>query len=94
MKLNSKKTLIGVGIAGTGIIFLTGCGFQKYTEPFKDAPTSGHDGTPAEVIEMPDGFSNLSTKCVGGIRYTVIYHGDNKYGSVSVVPGPNNGCQP
>ena len=35
---------------------------------------------------MPDGFSNAATKCDHGNRVYVIYHGDNPYGTISVVP--------
>lgn len=35
---------------------------------------------------MSDGFSNLGTKCDHGNRVYVVYHGDNPYGSVAVVP--------
>ena len=72
-------------------VALPGCS-QKYQEPFKDAPQDGkHDSTPAKIIEMPDGFSNLASKCVGGVRYTVAYHGDHPYGAVNTLGG-DNGC--
>jgi hypothetical protein len=71
-------------IAGIGILALAGCS-SKYTEPFKDAPrTQESNNDPAQVIRMPDGFSNLSSKCDGPNRVYVIYHGDNAYGSIAV----------
>lgn len=35
---------------------------------------------------MPDGFSNWASKCDGPNRVYTIYHGDQKYGSIAVVP--------
>lgn len=63
---------------------------DKLVEPFQDAPRSGKDSnSPADVVTMPDGFSNLATKCgPGGLRYTVAYHGDLPYGSIAVTPDP------
>lgn len=93
--MNVKQAaFVGAGCAlaaVTASMLLSSCS-QKAQEPFRDAGTSGHDSGKALVIEMPDGFSNLATKCVNGIRYTVTYHGDHAYGAVSVTGGPNNGC--
>lgn len=61
----------------------------KATEPFKDAERADTHNNPADVVTMPDGFSNISTKCVDGIRYSVLYHADNPYGSLSTVVDPN-----
>jgi hypothetical protein len=64
---------------------LAGC--SKFTEPFKDAPRSGVDnGQPADLIRMPDGFSNAATKCDHGNRIYVSYHGDSAYAAIAVVP--------
>jgi hypothetical protein len=66
------------------VILLGGC--AKLTEPFKDAPrTSVTNDQPADTVTMPDGFSNLATKCDHGNRVYVAYHGDNKYASIFVV---------
>jgi hypothetical protein len=94
----SKSVNIPIAIVATvttalltaGVV--SSCG-AKGQEPYKDAPVQGtHDRGAAKIIEMPDGFSNLATKCVGGVRYTVIYKGDDNRGSVSMLAGPNNGC--
>lgn len=83
-----------VALAGVGLLALSACGLggDKANEPFKDAGRAGSDGSPAVVIYMPDGFSNLATKCVHGVRYTVAYHGDSAYGAVTTLGGPGNGC--
>lgn len=72
--------------AVAGLALIAGCS-GKYAEPFKDAPRSGTDnGSPADVIRFPDGFSNASTKCDHGNRIYVAYHGDHAYAAVAVVP--------
>lgn len=86
--MKTTKTRAAVAAAGlaVGALLLTGC-MDKYTEPYKDAPRSHQDdGTPADLIRMPDGFSNIATKCVNGDRYSVIYHGDHPYGALQVTP--------
>ncbi|MFE1192880.1 hypothetical protein ACFW6E_08775 [Streptomyces olivaceoviridis] len=71
--------------AVAAVSLLAGC--SKFTEPFKDAPRSGHDnGSPADLIRMPDGFSNAATKCDHGNRVYIAYHGDSKYAAIAVVP--------
>ncbi|MDQ0376523.1 hypothetical protein [Amycolatopsis thermophila] len=83
-----KRTLALAAALAAVVATTTACDFtDKITEPFNDAPRSQFtDSSPADIITMPDGFSNLATKCVRGNRYTVAYHGDASYGSISVVP--------
>ncbi|MGW1498979.1 hypothetical protein ACWCQW_10475 [Streptomyces mirabilis] len=70
-----------------GLGLLAGCN-DKASEPFKDARRSGHDnGAPADLIRMPDGFSNAATKCDHGNRIYIAYHGDSAYASIAVVSG-------
>jgi hypothetical protein len=70
---------------------LTGCS-EKAREPFHDADRGKQtNDSPADVIEMPDGFNNLATKCDNGNRIYVTFHGDSPYGSVAVVPNAE-GC--
>ncbi|PAZ15771.1 hypothetical protein CLM62_12110 [Streptomyces sp. SA15] len=60
--------------------FLVGCSQEYDDERGKgDAPVKGRKGddTPAEVYNMPDGFGNLATKCVGhGFRAYVTTNAD------------------
>lgn len=75
---------VGVLIATVILLFaLAGCG--KTAEPFNDAPVSGENTGPAEKINMPDGFSNVSTKCDHGNRIYVAFHGDSAYAAIAVV---------
>ena len=85
-KMNKK--IAGMVAAGAVVLGMGLGGCSKFTEPFKDAPTAGHNNAPALIIEMPDGFSNVATKCVGDIRYTVTYHNDKPYGAVTTVVDP------
>lgn len=81
-----------VAVVAFAALLLGGCS-QKGREPFRDAPQDGrHDNNPAKIIEMPDGFSNLATKCVDGVRYTVAFKGDLNRAALSTLGG-DNGCQ-
>lgn len=74
--------------AGLAFVLVAASGCAKMSEPFNDAPRSGaeHSG-PADIITMPDGFSNLATKCgPGGMRYTVAFHLDSPYAAIAVTP--------
>lgn len=70
-------------------LVLSGCSEEQN----RDAPRESVDDTsPAKVIQMPDGFSNIATKCIPGthIRIASIYHWSNSetgasYGAVSMV---------
>lgn len=97
MQINVKRGyVIAAGLVTAMLLTASSC--DKFSEPFKDAPRGETDGGAAEVVEMPDGFSNLATKCLtvhgerNGIRVTVAYHGDNKYAAVSTVVDPS--CNP
>lgn len=77
---------IAIGIAVVGVLALSGCG--KIIESTNDSPVTGKDDlTPAEIIAMPDGFSNVSTKCDRhGNRIYTAFHGTNAAAAIFVVP--------
>lgn len=84
MKSTRRRATAAALAAVAAFALLTSC--SKWSEPFKDAPRSGHDnGSPADLIRMPDGFSNAATKCDHGNRIYVAYHGDSKYAAIAVV---------
>jgi hypothetical protein len=87
-RIARRISLLAVGLVA--MFTLTGCfGAAKITEPFNDAQRAKEFSGPADVITMPDGFSNLATKCgPGGNRYTVAFHSDSPYAAVSVVADP------
>jgi hypothetical protein len=86
-----------LGTAGVLIIlaaflalFLASCGSGTNNEVYSDAEVGDRDTAPAKVIEMPDGFSNVATKCVDGNQVYVIFRAKGttgNFGSVAVVPG-------
>lgn len=65
-------------------VLLAGC--AKATEPFHDAPRAATNTAPADIVTMPDGFSNVAAKCDGPNRVYVVFHGDSAYGTVAVAP--------
>lgn len=78
--------IAGLSLLVVALLLLTGCGVDKANEPFKDAKRGNTNSSPADTIEMPDGFSNVATKCDHGNRIYVIFKSDSSYGSVAVVP--------
>lgn len=88
-----KGPLIALAVM-TIVIFLlvAACGGGKYSEQFNDAERSDQtNSSPADVITFPDGFSNVATKCDNGNRVYVLFHEDQPYGGLSVVPNAR-GC--
>jgi hypothetical protein len=82
--MTKNKVIFAVG--GVLIVGLMGCS-DKAKERFNDAPRSDvTNDSKADVISMPDGFSNMATKCDHGNRVYVVFHGDSNYGAVGVVP--------
>jgi PBP1b-binding outer membrane lipoprotein LpoB len=64
---------------------VAGCS-NKAQQAYNDAPrTATQNDGPAQVVTMPDGFSNVASKCDGPNRVYVLFHSDGSYGSVSVV---------
>ncbi|WAZ20227.1 hypothetical protein STRCI_001328 [Streptomyces cinnabarinus] len=85
MRTIRARAAVTAVIAAVTLAVLAGCS-AKGTEPFKDAPRSGKDnGTAADLIRFPDGFSNAATKCDHGNRLYSAYHGDSPYAAIAVV---------
>jgi hypothetical protein len=83
--MSKKKVALIVAAAA---LFGGACntGFQKITERFKDAPRGEVNNGPADIVTMPDGFSNVAAKCDGTNRVYVVFHSNSAYGSVAVAP--------
>lgn len=80
-----RKGTILISTTIAGIIALSGC--SKFSEQFKDSPKLDvRNSTPAEIIEMPDGFNNWATKCDNGNRIYGSFHSDGAYAAIAVVP--------
>ena len=80
------KRLIPAAIAGALLFGACNTGLSKVTEKFRDAPRGETDRKPADVILMPDGFSNVSSKCDGPNRVYVVFKSNAAYGAVAVAP--------
>ena len=86
----NKRRAIRYGITAAAIplaILLSASSCQSAN----DAPVVGGnesgDQTPAEIIAMPDGFSNVATNCdIFGNRVYTGYHKDVVSLSIFVVP--------
>jgi hypothetical protein len=65
-----------------------GCGTSgtKAQQPYMDAPKGTINKQPMDIVLMSDGFANIGSKCDGPNRVYVIFHKDDKYGSVAVAP--------
>lgn len=81
--MKTKKIALII-TAGITALVLGGCG-EKMVEPYQDAKRGNVNTNPADIMNFPDGFSNVSTKCDGPNRVYVIFKGDNLYGSIAVV---------
>lgn len=53
-------------IAALAVVSLGAC--ANATEEFNDAPVGHKNDDPADIYSMPDGFSNVATKCIEGNR--------------------------
>lgn len=78
------KLLVG-SVLTAGLIF-GGCGLDKASEPFNDAPRGNTNDEPRDVMTFPDGFSNVATGCEGPNRVYVAFKGDDNRAAVAVVP--------
>lgn len=65
---------------------LTGCGSQLDTvgEEFRDVRVANRDDTPADIIQMPEGYSNVAAKCDGTARVYVTRNDNGR--AVAVAP--------
>ncbi|MGP3690757.1 hypothetical protein ACTVZO_39820 [Streptomyces sp. IBSNAI002] len=87
--MNTRIRILAAAALAAGLALgATGCALDggKAAQPFMDAPKGSIDKLPMDVVVMSDGFSNLGAKCDGPNRVYVIFHGNDKYGSVAVVP--------
>lgn len=68
------------------IAIFSGCS-EKAREPFHDGPRSEVvNDDESDVLEFPDGFSNVATKCDHGNRVYVVYRGDANRAAIAVAP--------
>lgn len=86
----SRRTLLAIGalVVSAG---LAGCNGANDRDGTGDAPVGKTDPQPVDVINMPDGFSNVATKCVAFQPGKRIYQPSNNKGNVQpvIVDDPN-----
>lgn len=72
-----KKASLAAMAAIGAFVLLGASSCESWNEPFNDAPRTKitNDGA-ADIVTMPDGFSNWATKCDHGNRIYSAYHGD------------------
>lgn len=84
-----KKTLIAV--TAIGVLALAGCGANsKLTEFLQDADVAGRNTAPADVLNFPDGFANVATKCDHGNRVYVSRTSDSGSTGRGIAVVPND----
>lgn len=76
--------MIVVIIVAVLLIALSGCQSYDNKRGRGDAPVGAIDDAPAEIVNMPDQYSNLATKCVHGHR--IIAATDNTDRINTVIP--------
>lgn len=83
--IRKRISLAAVGLL-LAVVTLTGC---KQTEQYQDAPVGARNDGPADVYNMPDGFSNWAEKCDNhGFRVFVAFHNDGSYAAITALPDP------
>jgi len=89
MQVSRKAKIAAAALAAIGTLAVTGCN-GKIVQPFNDSAVSGNISGPAEIGNMPDGFSNWSEKCDGhGFRVFIAFHGNRGYAAIAAVPDPS-----
>jgi hypothetical protein len=83
-----RKITLSVAAAILAFFTLSAEGCDKGLEPYQDAPIGKRVNKNVDIIEMPDGYSNIATVCKDGVRYSSITNGGNTYGGVSVTVDP------
>lgn len=96
MKMRNK---IGAGLALVGVVFaLSACDpTDSGSQPWNDAAVDKSKGSsgvmngPAVIVNMPDGFSNVSYKCVKNpdgtwTMFSTVYHKGASYAALAVTP--------
>lgn len=82
--MTRRQLALSVAAGAALSLALTGCG--KAMEPYNDAPVGTQNKGSADIMNFPDGFSNVAAKCDGTTRVYVVFHADLSYGAVAAVP--------
>lgn len=90
MTARGRRARIAVGAAVLGaVLALAGCGAND-AKGYGDAPVKGRQGedSPATVYNMPDGFGNLATKCVGSGNRAYVTTNSGGPSNIQIVKDP------
>lgn len=80
-----KKILVAT-LAVASVLVLGACDTTgKIGQAYNDAPVSEVNEGEAVLTNMPDGFSNVASKCEGPNMVYVVFKGDSTYASIDVV---------
>lgn len=92
------KRWLAAATVATVVLTATGCDSYNDEHGMGDAPVAtattgrrGGDDTPATCTNMPDGFSNVCTKCVAGAkpwRVIITTHTDTAPSAMGLVQDP------
>lgn len=80
-----RKIAVVIGVILIALSFVACDENEKDKEYQNDVPRAENNTAPADVIAMPDGFSNAATKCDHGNRIYTLFHNDSPYGAIAVV---------
>lgn len=70
-----RRPAVAVAAAALTVAAVAGCSGYNDARGKGDAPVGHSDDSPAEILNMPDGFGNVASKCDGhGHRVFVPTH--------------------
>lgn len=68
------------------VVILLAASCAKSTESFRDAPRGATNDSAADILNFPDGFSNVAAKCDGTARIYVAFKADANRAAITAVP--------
>jgi hypothetical protein len=91
--MGSKRRGVGLVIVSLLAVTLTGCSAYNNQRGRGDAPVGPVDNSGAEVVQFPDNFANVATKCdAHGHRLFVTTRGDQRPAQLDVLVDPSCGA--
>lgn len=82
-----KMLPIKLVVATIAVIVILGACSDKARESFHDGPRSKVvNSEPSDILEFPDGFSNMATKCDHGNRVYSAFRSDDNRAAIAISP--------
>ncbi len=69
--MRSSKKALASAVVAAGFTAAACSNTGTFGEEFRDTGVANRDDTPADIIQMPEGFSNVAAKCDGTSRVYV-----------------------